>query len=274
MATNTRLLSDTNFRRRVTTALIGMPTILLVIVFGTPFWDAMVIGTSLYCVVELQRMISPNSRAGLLGMAAIVLSCFLSFRLNTPLPLIIAISAFALFQLTRVLGVAESKREFLIRHNFQATLGALYLGLPLAMLYMIRFADQGIQWIMLIFFTNWATDSFALIGGRLFGRTKLAPTISPGKTREGAVIGVTVGFLIGLVTGHLFNLPQPVATIAPAAIALLTLFGDLLESWIKRYFAVKDAGDILPGHGGLLDRVDGMLLAAPALYLLLALFIK
>jgi phosphatidate cytidylyltransferase len=248
-----------------------MPAILVVIVVGTPLWDVMVIGTSLVCIVELQRMISPNSRAGLLGMGAIVLSCFLSFRLQSAFPLLIAIFIFAMVQLGRVLGVAESKREFLVRHNLQATLGALYLGLPLAMLYMVRFIDRGTEWVLLIFFSNWATDAFALIGGRLIGRTKLAPTISPGKTREGAVIGVLSGFLIGVITGRIFNLPIPASIIAPALVAILTLLGDLLESWIKRYFAVKDAGDILPGHGGLLDRIDGMLLASPAVYLLLML---
>jgi phosphatidate cytidylyltransferase len=108
-----------------------------------------------------------------------------------------------------------------------------------------------------------------LMGGRRFGRRKLAPRISPGKTVEGAIIGIVCGFVMAFALSLLVRMPFQMALAASVAIPILTVIGDLLESWIKRFFAVKDAGNILPGHGGLLDRADGMLLAAPALFLIL-----
>lgn len=146
--------------------------------------------------------------------------------------------------------------------------GALYVGVPLAHLGLLRSLPQGVAWLLLCFFCTWATDTGAYIVGSLLGRRKLAPTISPGKTVEGALGGVAVTVLTGLVVGWVVGVPLPWWGVALAAVAL-SLFaqaGDLVESYLKRRAGVKDSGDLLPGHGGLLDRLDGFLWVVPATY--------
>ena len=266
---NTQFFFGTEFRRRLTTALVGVPLVLLSVLIGKPVWDLLVVGVSFVCVLELQRMISPGSRTGVVGMLAITLACFISY--NYPFILPLTLLVFFAAQFVRSFTLDGSKRQILLRHFLYASIGALYIGLPLSLLLAVRGMDRGWEWTGIAFANNWATDGFALIGGRIAGHTKLAPRISPGKTVEGALIGLVVGFIFGMGFSLLVGLSVGKAVVANVAIAILTEAGDLLESWIKRFFAVKDAGDILPGHGGLLDRVDGMLLAGPALYLMLRL---
>jgi phosphatidate cytidylyltransferase len=123
------------------------------------------------------------------------------------------------------------------------------------------------------------TDAFAYLGGRAFGRTKLAPLISPNKTREGAVSGFLFTLLAMLILWTLrkqgygdalpdWSLPRYIGT--GAVLSVVGQIGDLAESCLKRSAGVKDSGSIFPGHGGVLDRCDGMLFAAPVLYYMIA----
>lgn len=147
----------------------------------------------------------------------------------------------------------------------------LYICLPVSLLWLIRQLPDGAAWVLMLFITNWATDGCALLGGRIFGRTRLAPLISPGKTVEGAVTGILFGTIIGSAAAALLHLNLTVAFVAAVVISLLTVLGDLAESWLKRRVAVKDFGTLLPGHGGLLDRIDGLLFASVGLFLVIVL---
>jgi len=115
--------------------------------------------------------------------------------------------------------------------------------------------------VMLIIMSG---DSAAYFVGRRFGKIKLAPEISPGKTVEGAVAYLSGGIRFGLIgAAYLFSNVSSVEALAlSAALAILGQLGDLFESWIKRACAVKDSGDILPGHGGVLDRLDSLIFPA------------
>lgn len=150
-------------------------------------------------------------------------------------------------------------------------IGLAYIGVALFASVSIRDGQQGLQWTLLLLFSSWGTDSFALLGGRRFGKRHLAPQISPNKTVEGAMIGLSSGALLGLIVGLLAQLPFGIVLLASLLIPLTTEAGDLLESWVKRQLGVKDSGSLLPGHGGFLDRIDGLLLATPCLFLLLRL---
>ena len=130
------------------------------------------------------------------------------------------------------------------------------------------------HWMFLVLFVSWVSDSAAFFVGRAIGRRKLAPRLSPGKTWEGT-IGSTV---LGTVAGFAYlKYVHPIelaawATIAmPLAINVAGQFGDLAESVLKRGAGVKDSGELLPGHGGMLDRMDGTLFAFPAAYVFLLL---
>src|SRR5258708_31111942 len=199
-------------------------------------------------------------------MIVVVLSCFISFAIQTYLILVGAIIAYFGVPAIQLISNSAPKRQFVLRYFVCPAIGAMYIGMSLVFLLAVRGFERGALWTGMAFATNWATDAFALIGGRIGGRHKLAPAISPGKTVEGAIIGLVSGFTIGSVCALLAGLPANIVLPANLVIAILTILGDLLESLIKRSFSVKDAGFILPGHGGLLDRVDGMLLPGPALY--------
>src|SRR5699024_5819212 len=125
--------------------------------------------------------------------------------------------------------------------------------------------------VMTLFLMVWGNDIFAYFGGKYFGKRLLAPAVSPGKTWEGAAFGF-LGSIIGLLIAA-FAIPYSYffswLLLLPAAllVSIFSPIGDLAESKLKRAAGVKDASGILPGHGGLLDRFDGMILAAPVFYL-------
>jgi phosphatidate cytidylyltransferase len=147
--------------------------------------------------------------------------------------------------------------------------GILYIPLLLTPLALLKRMPSGVAWIILSLTVTWFADTGAYFTGRAIGRHKLYPAISPGKTVEGAIGGLV--FSIGAaVLAHLWYMPElpwldGVLVALPAS--ALGQAGDLVESLVKRAFKVKDSGWILPGHGGLLDRIDAVLFAAPYVYL-------
>ena len=106
-------------------------------------------------------------------------------------------------------------------------------------------------------------DIFAYIGGKIYGKKKIAPKISAGKTIEGTLIGLTSTVIMSLLIKFLINFNAYQAIIAGVLIATLAFFGDLLESYFKRSIGIKDSGKLIPGHGGLMDRLDGYFLILP-----------
>lgn len=129
--------------------------------------------------------------------------------------------------------------------------------------------DFGANWFLMLAVIVPATDIFAYIGGRLFGKNKLMPDLSPKKTIEGALTGIVGACTLALVCNHFFiGLDSILYVVVTTVVASsLSQTGDLLESLIKRVANVKDSGRIIPGHGGVLDRVDGFYLAAPFVYI-------
>jgi phosphatidate cytidylyltransferase len=128
--------------------------------------------------------------------------------------------------------------------------------------------------VMLVFCATWAMDAAAYLAGRRWGHHHLAPKVSPAKTVEGAGFGLIASILITLIFLYL-ALPLQVHPLAAGVIGLVLGMageaGDLLESRFKRWVGAKDSGDVIPGHGGVLDRFDSLMLAAPVLYLVLVL---
>lgn len=154
-----------------------------------------------------------------------------------------------------------------------SSFGALYIGLCLAHMVLIRYLPQGAAWLLVLTAVTAGGDTGAYYIGSNFGRRKLCPEISPGKTIEGAIGGILAGSIAAVLMGKLL-LPEykpPVIFIAALILSIVSIVGDIAESVIKRSAGVKDSGTLLFGHGGVLDRVDGMLITAPVLYYLLAL---
>jgi len=173
------------------------------------------------------------------------------------------------------LGVNESLR--LAGRISPATAGPLlafaYVVLPMSCLGLIYSTRSGPVWVIFTLIATWLADTSAYAVGRLFGRRPLAPRISPNKTLEGALGGlaVTAPVLAALTFLPVLSMAERFVfglALVPAAIA-----GDLFESWLKRRAGVKDSGNLLPGHGGFLDRIDSLLFTAPLSYLLLRFWI-
>ncbi len=152
--------------------------------------------------------------------------------------------------------------------------GIVYAGLTGIALSSIRGADSvGLFAMLFVFAVVWATDILAYFVGRAIGGPKLAPKISPGKTWSGAIGGAVSAVIAGSLVAYIV-FPQSILLAAPIALILsvCSQAGDLFESFIKRRFGVKDSSRLIPGHGGVMDRVDGLIFACFAAFLLAGLF--
>ena len=137
---------------------------------------------------------------------------------------------------------------------------------------LIKVLPDGTALLFFLLFVISFSDIFAYFGGKRFGKSMLAPTISPKKTWEGSFFGVVGGGIVGAVFGEItMSMFWLYGMLLAMVLAVVGQFGDLIESKIKRLCNVKDSGKILPGHGGILDRIDGHMLAAPVFYYLLKL---
>ncbi|MDB5741226.1 MAG: phosphatidate cytidylyltransferase [Alphaproteobacteria bacterium] len=148
-------------------------------------------------------------------------------------------------------------------------LGVFYLGLPSLALAGIRmFATQGALTVLGLFLIVWATDTGALVFGKLIGGKKLWPAVSPGKTWAGTIGGSFTAVTVFSLYIAFFSFNVLAALLFAAGLSVVAHLGDLFESWVKRRFGTKDSGGLIPGHGGVLDRMDSMVACSVVLALL------
>ena len=149
-----------------------------------------------------------------------------------------------------------------------AFFGIIYIPVMLSFVYLTRMLEAGEYLVWLIFFSSWGCDTFAYCTGMLIGKHKLAPVLSPKKSIEGAVGGVAGAALLGAVFAAATGAPIWIYSVICAAGAAASQVGDLAASAVKRQHGIKDYGKIIPGHGGILDRFDSVIVTAPMIYLL------
>jgi phosphatidate cytidylyltransferase len=250
---------------RLATAGIGIPLTVIFIVLGAPWLAFGVAAVIIMGIAEFYRMIErigyrPVWEA---GMGAGVL-----FALDAawPRPWGGAILP-ALLVYTLVIYLRRGRPERILANTALTVFGALYVGYLMSYILRLRALDAGPAHsagpaaALLVVFSVWAADSAAYFVGLSAGRRKLLPHVSPNKSVEGAAGGVAAGIFAGLICGGVFHLALPMAAAVGGVCAVASILGDLWESAIKREVGVKDAGGILPGHGGILDRFDGLLFA-------------
>ncbi len=153
--------------------------------------------------------------------------------------------------------------------------GLFYITGFLSFQWFLRMEANGLGYVFLLYFSVWLSDSMALYVGTYMGKTKLYPSISPNKTVEGAFGSVMGGMIGAVLTKSLFGIPgfsYPAIVMVGAAMGLTSMIGDLIESMFKRDAEVKDSSTIIPGHGGVLDKIDGMLTSGPVLYFIVRYF--
>ena len=256
-----RLRSETTLRALSAVAL-GAPAAAAVIL-GPPLLPIFIGAMAAVMAWEWARV----TRGAPLGAGGVALAALLvgaiaaaaSSRFDAALALVVAAAVV-------VYGVAYVERRG--KPSFMAA-GALYIGVPaLALLWLYARPEVGRELVIWLIAIVIAADIAAYFVGRAIGGPKLAPRISPGKTWSGAAGGIAGAVAVGLALGSALDLAPPMMlAVAAAALAVVSQAGDLLESRIKRAFGVKDTSGILPGHGGMMDRVDGIVavLAAAAL---------
>jgi phosphatidate cytidylyltransferase len=248
--------------------MVALPLLILLILKGSYFLFAcFILVLSLLGLAEFYRMALPERKlegsvASLAGVAlplALVFPGYLPFMGAVTSCVILAALLF-LFRFTDIKTAAGESALLL--------LGILYVPLLLGHLLLLRGLPHGIQWVFLLLVIVMAGDSGAYYVGCNFGRRKLYPAVSPNKSVEGALGGVA-GSLAGafIARGTFFpELTVVDAVLTAILLGILGQLGDLFESLLKRSFGVKDSGTIVPGHGGILDRLDSILFAAPVAY--------
>ncbi|MGH9519158.1 MAG: phosphatidate cytidylyltransferase [Terriglobales bacterium] len=251
--------------KRVLTALVLAPAVVALTIWAPPsLFAALVAALAVLAVLEFyalaaQLQAKPYRWLGAIATAAVVLHLELA-PAKVIVPLVAALLAFLLRALFRPDRSSSSFAD-----AGSTTLGFLYLGLLLGLTGALR-TLWGARWLLFLLAAVWAGDVAALYVGKLLGRHKMAPRVSPGKTWEGAAGSFVVAGLVGLGFGFWFQ-HQPLRFLfLGLAINVAAQFGDLAESLLKRAAGAKDSGALLPGHGGVLDRIDAMLFAAPVLW--------
>ena len=152
-------------------------------------------------------------------------------------------------------------------NSLYVLLGPIYLCLPFIFLYNVRINDYGLEIILWFLFIVWSTDTFSFLFGKYLGGRKLLITLSPNKTWSGLICGILFGTIISVICFYIKSYSLVDGFIYGFLLAIFTQLGDLFESWIKRKHAIKDSGSLIPGHGGFLDRLDGLLFSGILLYI-------
>ena len=258
--------------KRWLTGLIALPLLVFLIYHGGLLFSLLVAAGSLLGLYEYFRIVlqPPEKIVSAPTLTAAVTGLLLlgAAHIGSSDAMIAAVAANMLLGAVIVVAQVGQNPAVLetVKKQFQ---GFLYVPVLLSFLILMRNSPDGMRWILLLLCVVFAGDTAALYVGTLVGRHKLAPAVSPGKTVEGSIGGLTAGLLVGLLAKHLLLPALPwAATIGFCLIVGVTgQVGDLFESALKRASNVKDSGTILPGHGGVMDRIDALLFAAPVGYL-------
>ena len=259
-------------RQRLITAAILLAVILPVLWYGGTIGPAalavVVAGAGAFEILRLEP--SMPGRLRLFVLTAVML---------LPLGLILAgfsgcgaavLIALALIWIAHVVIYETEQHVFQFKDTLHLShLAVVYPGVFGSALLAVALQVQG-RWILWLLLIIAANDSLAFFGGRMFGGRKMSQRISPNKTVSGLICGIVGGVTAALLLSRSSALPMSLlpAVACGVAISILGVFGDLVESLVKRAYQVKDLGTLLPGHGGVLDRADALLFAAPVLLLL------
>ena len=257
---------------RIVTALLALPIFLFLIYLGGIYTSLLLALLILISIYELYRMMGIDDKISLLLLG--VFALFLIFIEDQPSSIeilsLFALSLFLLFVKKYSEDHNSNKKE--LNNLFKSFFIYLYVAIPLSYILKIRAFEDGFTYLFFMFLIIWSTDTMAYFSGRAFGKHKLSPLISPNKTIEGSAGGSISAVVIALLFNKYTNLfAESSLFLLGLLIFLLTIIsqiGDLFESTLKRLYNVKDSGKILPGHGGVLDRFDSTIFAAPFYYLI------
>lgn len=263
------------FRTRLLSGIVLVIAALALIITGGQVLLFGLMAVSIIGLYELYRVFHmERSLLGMIGYAGAFV-----YYLDLGFPFIPDFEIFALGFLILLMGAyVLSFPDYRVEQVFAGFIGVFYVAVMLSCVYQTRMLAAGRYIVWLIFLCSWGCDTCAYCAGKLFGKHKMTPTLSPKKTIEGAVGGVAGAAALGYIYAAFFGshmlevrAPQMACALACGIGALISQIGDLAASAIKRNHQVKDYGHLIPGHGGILDRFDSMIFTAPAIYLVIML---
>jgi phosphatidate cytidylyltransferase len=260
-----------SFLSRVLVAVVLLPVVLGLVYLGGWWVFALALVAALVSLHEfwlLARPLAPLAPGGYVGAVLGLLGAKMGgIGWAVGGVLVVFVLAFVLKAISEARAAATAAISATV-------MGTVWIGMGLAFLVLLRgLPEHGRLVLFTVLIAVWAGDTFAYFGGRLLGRHKMAPTTSPGKTWEGFVFGTAATIFVAFVALYkqdFLSIPQSV--VLGVVLALAAPLGDLFESLLKRDMNVKDSGRLLGGHGGMLDRVDALLFAAPAAYFTIVAF--
>jgi len=255
--------------KRWLTGLILAPILVLIIVFGSKeIFAALVILSILGGVWEYNHMVFGNGfvKEKIEGLIlAVIIPLVVLLGNSQHLLTVLAFSVLIVF-IIFILSIKES--NFDVLSVAKVILGMMYIPFLMSYFISLRMMDKGKEWIFFVLFLAFIGDIFALYVGKYFGKHKLSPIVSPGKTVEG-LAGLVLGSTSACLIFSCYFLPEiPLMHIVILAFSgsIIGQLGDICESAIKRNYGLKDASSLLPGHGGILDRLDCLIFIAPFVY--------
>lgn len=259
--------------KRWLTAIIAVPALVFIVGYG-PKWGFL----ALLCAAAIVGMFECYSltdtkppRSFLVWNMLLTVALFSALALRRFFFIPVIIWFYAFFPMVFPIFEHTPPGETITVRTAKGVFGSIYVSLPLVLLSLIYFRPLGRAWVFFLLAVVFAGDTGAFYAGKAMGKHKLHPRVSPGKTWEGAV----GGWIGSLIVATVFLVFVPLRPLNLQVLALVTLLsaaaqiGDLAESLLKRNHGIKDSGQILPGHGGLLDRIDGLLFAIPILFVYL-----
>ncbi|MBE9482768.1 MAG: phosphatidate cytidylyltransferase, partial [Chloroflexi bacterium] len=283
-----RLVEHYTLKKRIITALWGIPLLIVAVWFDKPLpWFTILLAIwGLLAVFEFYRMVVASKLAPLTYFGLVwtllfifsrdseilyVLEPHFNLDLLTPLLLTSAVV------LSLIWLVLRRQKEGAFIGWVWTIAGILYVGWLLSYFVALRGLEDGTNWVFLALFVTFGSDTAAFFIGRALGRHYLVPSISPGKTWEGAIGGIFGAIIVSLffTLPILFTLPNPLylqdfsywqAILLGLLASIFGQLGDLVESLLKRNMGVKNSGKLLPGHGGFLDRIDSIVFAGIVVY--------
>ncbi len=258
---------------RLVTAAVGIPILALVVWLGDPVFTVAVavvaaIGAFEVCEMARSREEAPSRVAAVTATVVLVLSgIVLPYSPSTPeyVPLLAASIGIGILAVIFLFAPLQRLRA----HGLGLTLAAvIYPGALLAHAPLLRGDEQGLEWVVFLLVVTFSTDTGAFFVGKAVGKRPLAPTVSPGKTWEGAIGGFLAAMFAALAAAWALEIDVsvPVIVALGALMGIVGQAGDLFESKLKRLAGVKESGRLLPGHGGVLDRLDSIVFNLALVY--------
>ncbi len=251
--------------KRIATAAVGIPLFLGCVWAGGLLFSLLAAGLALLGFQEFCRMWGQQGlRVPMVSGALACLALVGAAHLGGAAALVPTLTFCGMVLLA---GMALGYGHFTSQDLLVALGGVVYIGWLFGHWVLLRALPGGAWLVLFAFLLTWASDTGAYFAGRAFGRHKLAPRVSPGKTVEGAIGGTLLAGAVAWFLGpKLAGVAAPVALLLGLTLSVVAIVGDLTESALKRYTGVKDSGRLLPGHGGVMDRFDSALFTLPVVY--------